>query len=299
MTVAELALRCLDYPNITVADAPTVAPGAVRWIKDAIFGALGEMQKEAPGLFRSQVGALLKAPQTLNVTVDSGTLPAVTLSSSGIVPGDLCTLRLTGNSCDVNVKNVSGTAAEIAPSFDGTTGTVAATVWHDALELSAYADIGDVVLVSGKPIEQVSSREHAKAQRGSYVADGSNDAGTPEYFWTTRHKTKLYVCFYPMPSALVAVSVELLYRPADIAEADIYTSTADFNLDASVSREVLLPLVVERWMASPLMASRAAVTQVQVNAKLAREKLQGLSPGSTRLPDWGENVAPRPHAQRW
>ncbi len=288
MTVADLAARCLDYPNITVADAPTVAPGAARWIRDAIYLALAEMRDTAPQLFRLEKGIALGAPIDSTVTVSTGTKDSGTFATSTPLRSVYNTARIATGVCDVSILTIASAVATFTPAHTGTyDSAVAVTVWHDSVELgdTDFAKSGDFCTVDGERISRVSGMEQAREYMGQTTED-QRTASKPRYWWTEQYKGKLYLRVYPMPDQAYAVGIEMSQAITNVAVGDIYTSTETFNLSLDNRLTILDPLVIDHFRRSPLFNSRAAEEKVINSARDARERLAYLQEKREALPPW-------------
>lgn len=283
MTFSDVAKRLLEYPNIAVADAPTFSPSPTLAIKDAIFGALGTMFKEAPLIFASKYASRLDAPLTGScysggeIFIWGGTAPAL-----------LSTARIAGSNFDVTVIERDATEYSTAPPPD-VTGTVPITIFNDSLLIpSTYEAVGQIVTANNVALEKVGSLSQALSKNNAVTATGRRDTGEPAYWWEARHKGATYVCLYPAPSAAAYVSVDVCYGAASVADVDVYTSTETFDIANAHWRDILLPLAVERFQSSPLFANPRASEQIKLNAAEARRALAELRPRAPRRPDFGE-----------
>ena len=304
MTVADIAQNCLDYPNVTVADAPTVLPSGARIIRECIFAALAQMYDIGPSLFRlPRVGGVLSAPLETTITIDSAQPWNGTFAVDTTPRGHFCTFRITGMDFDSTIADWNssvGRETDFSPGYLGATGSPSCTVYHDAFLIppqragsynfdtdaiqQTNSRLGNCAWVNGEPIIRVASREQARTQLARTL--GRNATGTPEYFWEEQRNGLRYVCFYPMPTEATAIAFEVFYGMADIAAADIYASTVDFNLDEKTSREILLPLTIEALMGTPLFANPRCKDVVEMMAKSARMRLDKFRPKETPLPDF-------------
>ena len=310
MTVAEIARTCLTFPNVSVADAPTKIPNGAFVIRNYIFGALGEMYDIAPQLFSlPKQGGTLIAPITRNITFSSDHIGEFSSSVSPI--GACCTVRITGQNFDHEIAEVSltnGTSMEVDSGYLGATGTATAcTVYHDAFKLRVittfnvdasgqkydFLRLGNRAWINGNLIARVASREQARSQLPH--EDGRNATGVPRYWWHEQRNNVDYCCVYPMPEVATSLAVETFFGPMEIPEADIYDSDKTFGLDYKHRAEILLPLTLEKLMASPLFANPSCRAQVEKDAKSARERLEKLAPKLPREPDFR---APRSHPVR-
>ena len=280
----------LEFPNIAFADAPTFTPSPTNSIRNAISGAIGTMMNKAPQLFRMPMVSGMLTPVA---AADGGGFKWVT-NNTGVcedVPNPLVVLRITGVGYDVTVTEwVFGTlTATIEPAFVGTPDVfVAADMFASAFPIpAAYDTIGSRVTLDGVPLVRVGNREQAMANRAGRAAEGRFETGTPLYWWDESVGGQAYVCVYPVPTEQCAISVEVYLSAVAVSDADVYTSTSTLGLDERTLREILLPLAVEKFMASPLFANPRVADQVKANADEARRLLDAVAPKMSRKPDFG------------
>jgi len=286
-TVAQLAARCLSYSNFGSGDSANFPAGTTLHLSDAITGALGDIKRAAPGLFRRPLGGVLAAKVTTTAAVVNA-LATVTLGASGAV--NMNTLRITGGKSDYTIFAVSGTSGTISPAWEGTTGTFDCTRWNDSWLVNAgaaYQD-GDVsqVKVNGVLIEQVGNRGMAESLWGTQnnysQSQASERAETttdiPRYWWLERYLANTYVMFYPMPAVSVNVEALMTVGAGTVDASTVLTSDETFNLPDDVSGDIFRPLVIGRWRQSPMMANVKVETEVQRQTELAMAWLAKATP---------------------
>lgn len=301
MTVADIARSCLAYPNVRVADAPTTLPDGAWIIRNCIWGALAEMYDVAPELFSlPRQGGVLLAPLETTIALLSATPYIGTYAVSTRPRGSFCTLTIEGEAQDfrtLGYDELGGQTVEFEPGYLGADGSPACTVYHDAFALRVVTDtvinpyptytavtLGNRAWANGEPLKRVASLDQARSQCSH--EDGRSATGEPLYFWGEQRFGASYACFYPVPTTATAIAVEVFYSVADIAEASIYTSTATFALDEKCRREILLPLTVEKLMASPIFANPRCTEQVAKDAAAARNRLKDVESKKPREPDF-------------
>ena len=283
MTFSDIAKRLLEYPAIAVADAPSFTPTSPNnSIKDAIFGALGEVYAEAPQQFRTYYPAQLAAPRTGTATPENENL-----TYAGVGIGLLNTVRIPGNGYDSTVIFRDDDAYIVTPPSKSTLGSdLTITIFNDAVALpSTYDGVGNTVRLNNRLLTKVGSRDDA--ERRISTGGRENPEGEPMLWWEDKHKGIAYVRVWPMPDAEYALSISVRYAAAAVADNAIYTSTETFDLEAEIMRDIVLPLAVERFQASPLFANPRSREQIEKSAMLARQKLAALTPGREADPPFG------------
>lgn len=283
MNFSDIAKRLLEYPAIAVADAPSFTPTSPNnSIKDAIFGALGEVYSEAPHQFRTYYPAQIKGPRTGSAEPENESFVY-----AGTAIGVFNTVRIPGNGYDSTVINQSGSDYAVTPpSKTTTTGVVTITIFNDAVALpTTYEGVGNTVRLNNRLLTKVGSRDDA--ERRISTGGRENPEGEPRLWWEDKHKGIAYVRLWPMPDAEYALSISVRYAAAAVADNAIYTSTETFDLEAEIMRDIVLPLAVERFQASPLFANPRSREQIEKSAILARQKLAALTPGREADPPFG------------
>ena len=283
MNFSDIAKRLLEYPAIAVADAPSFTPTSPNnSIKDAIFGALGEVYSEAPHQFRTYYPEQIKCPRTGTATPENENLVY-----AGIGIAILSTVRIPGNGYDSTIIARTDDDYITSPPTKSTIGDpLTITIFNDAVALpSTYDGVGNTVRLNNRLLTKVGSRDDA--ERRISTGGRENPEGEPMLWWEDKHKGIAYVRVWPMPDAEYALSISVRYAAAAVADNAIYTSTETFDLEAEIMRDIVLPLAVERFQASPLFANPRSREQIEKSAMLARQKLAALTPGREADPPFG------------
>lgn len=304
LTVANNAERLLAYSAAQPGD--TMPVGMLTALVDSIMGALGELREAAPGMFTFPKGGVLAAPATLSVSVSFADPTALTLGSPGVVPGDLCTVRLAGGSVDSTIRDVTSNTGTISPGYEAVTSgtvTVTADVWHDAWQVAdggaSVSDVGTVVRVGGVVLDPVQGRWQAESRMGQANACSgrrvvTNANGKPCVWWLERYKEKTFVVVYPMPGARMPIEAQVVRGFTDLTTANVLTSTETYDLPEDVAREVWRPLAAQRFCATPFFTLTSAKDEVARQAAKAMEWIELRKPKKPRLPDWLESRRAQP-----
>ncbi len=289
MNFSDIAKRLLEYPAIAVADAPTFAPTSPNnSIRDAIFGALGEVYAEAPNQFRTYYPAQLAAPRTGTATPENENLVY-----AGVGIGLFNTVRIPGNGYDSTIIARTDDEYVVTPPTKSTIGDpLTITIFNDAVALPAtYEGVGNTVRLNNRLLTKVGSRDDA--ERRISTGGRENPEGEPRLWWEDKHKGIAYVRVWPMPDAEYALSISVRYAAASVADNALYTSTETFDLEPEIMRDIVLPLAVQRFQASPLFANPRSREQIKESADLARQELAALTPGREADPPFGSRKRSR------
>jgi len=301
LTIANHAKRLAAYAGHTPESA-SAQTGMLTWIVDALLDAVSQIGNEGGGVFEEPLGSILKAPQTVGVTISASTPTTVTLATAGIVPNDLCTLRIAKMNCDATIKALNGTAAQITPGFDGiSTGTFTgtATVWHDAWKISDGSNVRDAgmrVRTKGIPLERVNSRDEAERLYGmDPMLAGPNIGGRrletraydmPRCWWIEHYGSATFLLVYPMPGYLIPIESRVQLGITAIDETNVMSSSETYGLSDDLSRDVLRPLAIESFRNSPFMAAVTLGAETDRQVKRAREILDDIAPKKPGPTNW-------------
>lgn len=299
MTANEIAKRLLAYADFALAD--TLPKATAEWLVDAIGGAASDMADACPRYFETRQAGIFTAPTVLNVTPATGGLTAA--AGTANIVKILGTLRITGGEQDFQVKAYVDPTITITPAWTGATGSaIVATAFHDAVLAAVRIDSSTCVEVNGVELDRVASRFDAFAAlgvdgQGVNLDTGTSADGAPSVWWTERNDTDSYFCVYPMPGARMGYSIRGTRLIAQLVAADVLTSTETFGLEASVARDIWLPLATKRWMNCPLMANSTIREEITRQAAEAIARLARLAP-KQRMPAPFNSRRPMP-ARTW
>lgn len=135
MTIVEAARMLLtDFSpeERSIPDSVTY-PGRNAAVQAAMNSALQELFGEgSPWIRYDEKGAITNAPTAVTIAVTNGSDAATITGWADWMAG--CTLQIEGSTVDNQIRNASASAVLKYP-YDGTTGTKAATVYHNSVTI--------------------------------------------------------------------------------------------------------------------------------------------------------------------
>lgn len=206
--------------------------------------AFQEIAAEAGSKARTQPGGgVLYAPTTVTLTVTDGstTISALTTYAAWMRG---CTIRIAGDAQD----NELISSTKLARPFIGTGGSVAGTVYGDAITLDETTGkvLSPMLAADGSPIQEVTTRHDFITRGGWNVPQFYNEGYASYPFWSIAPKaidakpavfftdnyydsTLDYITrrirFSPMPSARQSVAWTASINPMRVAITDISTGS--------------------------------------------------------------------------
>lgn len=271
-------------------------PGRNASVVAAMNGAMQELYGDGSvWLRREERGYLVREPATIQLTVTKGSSAAV--SSSGWeswMAG--CTVSITEADYDNRFLNADSTALRLMVEHSGPSGTVSATVWHDAVDIEN--DVMEVVRpvrferqhLLPIPDEKLSpflrhdqdydfhrrsvvynheSRaKHAQGRPVSYAVE-TWDPGSTE-----PPRTRLMLAPFPDRSGMLDLTTKL--RPPVITDM---TSEDTLPIPHGFEQSLFLPICQQRLKASPFYRSDPAKDrEIERAYGEARRMLSSLNP---------------------
>lgn len=239
-------------------------PGRNAAVLEAMNGALQECFGNAsPWVRRDERGVILKAPTSVTIAVVQGSCEAVITGWASWMAG--CSIVISGHDCDNQIRNNVAECALKYP-YDGTSGTVAATVYHDCVTL------GDDVLSVFGPLSVQGRVIHPRpsANFGNVL---TNDYGSHEDFGITRSGYSPRIG--PSSGQPLVYAVET-WSPSDtespvyrirISPANSISGVMDYNV-------MLRPPVLDDLQSQSLLPIPAGFVQ-SIFMAIARKKLMG------------------------
>ena len=211
-----------------------------------------------------------------------------------------CTLRIGGDTGDNELYNQT----TLIRPYMGTTGTVTAQVWGDAIRLDpSISHVLDPVTLPNfwqlrQAVDLVELLNTAAAlpvrtpqtrPMGSGTLSLIKRTGLPEcylvngQFEATTTYQPLYIRFAPMPSQTYPCTFRVKLRPPVFTSADIdngdHTTDPGTILPASDLYDVLIPYCRQRLASDPLFNNERAAKAFERDYKAARAKLENSRPG--------------------
>lgn len=266
MTTFELAERLARRLKKGSLSALSVA--AVQDIVEAINTGLQECYELLPSWQRrTTLSVELPAPATISTAATNGAVAVTAATFSAAQIGRSVVLAT-----DPNWNQVASTAA-LLDKFQGTTGTVAGTVYGDAIYNSlAYLDG-----FAGHPRFADDARQEL-LPFNARLAGLAGASGLPQYYWTEPAAASLgtspavYLRVYPAPSRAYVLRVEAEFRPALISYTNLHQASTIPLADQLLHR-ALIPLCEVRLLRSPEWAADGKARLVLTDAEGARSFL--------------------------
>lgn len=282
MTYKELADNLLDFALLESAagatDDPTPRQAAA--VARCINGAMREIRNARRNLFKQRHGWNIVAPFAVTFTAASNGYAVNALTPAA--PNSGVTLRAQGMQVDMHLAaNLTGSDYTSDIPFNGSLGAgKIGTIYHDAVLIHRGKDrginddlfesiVGDVrfnrrPLVMAKNIEEV---ERRLAISGDYGQPGGRarlsqiPTGDPMYYWgevfnVDGNQTELRLRIAPLPSGVGSLEANVVRLPTELVAADITLTTKTFGLPGNMDYDVLLPIAMKRWLATPFCSVR-------------------------------------------
>lgn len=250
--------------------------------------------KGKPWVRHDERGAVLFAPAAVSIAVTTG-------STAGAITGWLswmagCTIVIDGMSIDNQIRNASSTARLKYP-YSGPSGTYAATVYHDSLEVdSDVFEIHEPVKLDGLNIGSLSTPS-ALAVRSSSdfgfvgqratVVTSSSSAGKPVGYvidsWSPDAAAPplLRLRLFPAPADQHFLEYSVMLCPPQITDL---SSTASLPIPFGNVESIFLPLAVAALRKSPFWRGIVGEDSVNEGHKAALEALTEANPKKTIAP---------------
>lgn len=270
MTTYELGERLARRLN--KGSLPLLTPAATQDVVEAINAGLQECYDLLPHWQRrTTISVELPAPATVSVGVtlgsvslSSGTFTAAQLGGSVVLPGD------------TNWNQVAGTAT-LCDKYQGTTGTVSATVYADSISNALTNWDGFTSHPTFADTRETLTPWNARSVRQAGAT------GKPLYYWIEGAAASLgsapvaRLRVYPAPDVAYVLRVDAEFRPAVITFSDVHSATT-IPLGDQLLHRCLLPLCEEALLRSPEWANEAKAHLVTAAAEGARDFLSRQRP---------------------
>lgn len=289
MTALDYALDALSYCEADDETGETTIAGASdskkRRLAADLTRALKRIYDLAPHLFKEPHTTLLYASQTGTIAATNGS--TVVTAPTGF------TMPLNGNTIQLSGDNVFNEIYQTATSpltyrlvypFQGTTGTVSATAWHDCIALPNAYRVHDPVMLNGYlELTPLSNAEEFNRYGGFTWSDYGifanfqprrRDSGQPAAYWVeerslpsmlTRAK---FLRITPMPSTSYGFRCEGTQLPPEVTPASFGTDTNDdatrtFAMPGDHEETVLRPIFLYYWSMSPYFSNPEKAQQIK------------------------------------
>lgn len=267
MTTLELATHLAR--RLKGGALPALSAGAAMDLVEAVNVGLQECYEQLPSWQRrTELSLSLVAPVTVSVgvtngsaTLSSGTFSAAQIGRSIVLAGD------------ANWNKVA-TTTTLLDVYQGTTGTVAGTVYGDAV-FNSLANLDGFAT----PLRFADTREELiphNVRRLEPYRGG--EVGKPRYYWTEPAGASLgnspaaYLRVYPAPDAAYSLRVDAEFRPSLITFTTLHQG-ATIPLADQFLHSALIPLCEACLLRSPEWANDAKANLVLGAAERARDML--------------------------
>jgi len=263
MTTYELAERLAR--RLKKGSLPLLSPAATQDIVEAINAGLQECYELLPAWQRkTTLSVELPAPVAVSVGVTTG---AVALSSGTFTTAQIGrSVVLAG---DTEWNQVAGLTT-LLDKYQGTTGTVAGTVYGDALSnaLTNWDGFTSHPTLANTRETLVPWNARAARQPGM--------VGRPLYYWIEPAAASLgsspvaLLRIYPAPDVAYVLRIDAEFRPAVITFSDVHVAST-IPLGDQLLHRCLLPLCEEALLRSSEWANDSKAHLVAAAADTARD----------------------------
>lgn len=246
-------------------------------VLDAINGAIQKMDVLAPFQSRTTAASLVIAgPVDLSIGVTNS---STEITGHSFVADDFGkTIRISGDNID---NQVIGTTALLHP-YSGTTGTVAATVYSDAIPLpEPYLElIGDPrILETNRDL----INDRPRAFRDKPI-------GQPFRYWVEANarnrnsSSPSFIRFDMLPGQAYRMQVEVMIAPNRVTFEELLSPGESLPLRAEHVENYLLPIARGLLTFSSLWRNKEEKTSTRDAAKEAEDKWSLLAPTTLATP---------------
>lgn len=248
-------------------------------ILDAINGGLQVMHSLAPAISKEVVASIpLAAPQAITIGVENGstTITGYDFDSDQYYR----TIRISGDSIDNQPMGVN----ELLHPYGGTTGTVSATLYGDAVSIV-------------EPYEELISDRLRVLDTGDEVIHFRRDwfmkekpIGRPECFHAeanARNRNSpapAVLRFDHLPDRLYRIQGKFSMAPARIGLPDILSPGADIPLRDELVESYLLPISRSLLTSCRLWRDKESKSKANSDREVAEKKYAILTPATLATP---------------
>lgn len=281
----------------SIPDSATY-PGRNSAVLNTINGTLEEMYGlSSPWVARDDRGITLKAPVTLDLTVTSDSVDAVIQEADWKDWMAGCSIIIAGQQNDNRIRNAERNIKLRIP-YDGESGTVSATVYHDSVTLDTdVMDVIEPVKIDGIPIPAVAStssmiqtssdRDFGFHKRtASYLVKSVADsASAPRAYaiesWRPTPNTAPVsrIMLTPAPSEKCYLEYSCKLTPPVVTSL---SSTDELPVPHKFVASIFMPIAEKRISASPFYRGVRSAESIAENYSMALEQLAKSNPRKTR-----------------
>ena len=246
-------------------------------ILDAINGGLQKLHALAPVESKTTTGSIpLAAPETIAIGVTNG---STEITGYDFEEGQYYrTIRVTGDGIDNQVMGTN----ELLHPYGGTTGTVSAVVYGDAVSIvEPYEElVGDPrVLETDTRLTNFKrewSREKPIGRPCFYNVEANARNQNPT--------APAVIRVDRLPDQLYRLEAKFILSPARITFADLLSPGADIPLRSELVESYLLPISRSLMTTCRLWRDKSVIAQVNKAAEAAEQKYEVLTPKTLATP---------------
>ncbi len=246
-------------------------------ILDAINGGLQRLHALAPYVSKVTTGSmLLNAPVAISLAVAAGS--AEVAPSSFNEDQLYCTIRIAGDGID---NQIIGSSSLLHP-YGGATGTVAATIYSDAVAVSEPYDelVNDPMIIETRTKltnYQSPSRKIKPIERPiNYTIEANaRNRNSP---------APSVIRFSSLPDRMYRMEAQFTLAPARINFSDMLTSTTDIPLRSEQVEIYLLPIARDILASSALWKNKETKAKAASDALKAETDYRKLTPTTLATP---------------
>lgn len=213
--------------DLKEVDLATVTADTRLTILDAINGALQKLHALTPHIYKETQGSIyVAAPETITLTVANGSNDITGYAFTDDQRN--CTIRIDGDPVDNQIVS----ASSLLHPYLGASGSVSATIYHDAVEMpEPYEEL------IGRPRNLSGSREFlALLTDRSILEYQSKTVGDPDRFWVEANAVN------QVPNAPAVIRFDSLPGQAIRYQCRFTLAPSRINLTALVSPGTKLPI---------------------------------------------------------
>ena len=296
MTITALATQLFTDFSHEERNLVDVAPyyGRAAAVMGAMNSAMQELYGEgSPWLRQDEIGVIIHGPTAVTVAVTNDSTAATITGWASWMAG--CLIVIEGSDVDNEIRNASASSVLKYP-YDGTTGTKAATVYHNSIT------VPDTVMRVLDPIRfnrlrlaatvtsQITSIPHLdqdfgydhRHQNMPVPESASKTLGTPVAYsvetWSTGSTAQpgTRITIIPTPGTAGVLDYRAMLAPPAITAL---TSSATLPIPQQFAQSIFYPVARKHLSGSPFFRSSAAADEINRSYQEAKTILDKLNPG--------------------
>lgn len=305
-TVKNVALAGLDYIGV---DSLAVASDAQRRaLARSLTGAAQEIVSKRPDLFCQAMSGSFSGTRSVSATVTHGSPTIVLAEASGpyagrtiVLPDSLDTNQILAGTAET--VDTGATTCTLRRAYTGTTGTITATLYGDAILLPAGFTkvLGNCELVGYGPLQPLADRAEYiqwsnRTRAGDYGVSRTRNAqrrqqDQPLAWWvetaflpagsTQPARTAVVLRLVPLPDRDYTVEFDAAALPTEITVDMLEDAAADVLLPMPGGQSIILEaFFLQRWSVTPWFKNEKARPEIARQFTTAENALINYSPQS-------------------